>query len=814
MGTKSNVKEVSVKKKNSFDRNRKIISWLLIFATIMGVICRLVIEEVQSEKSMDYNIKNNYFNQLEVYQKLENFSMDIASDVLVGAYKKDPTEYIKNLNKNKLKMTKEINDEIAEFEFDFITNIQNSYIDILNDEELKVFKEKQEANEIAQTDKYKKQKAEIEFSNEVLKEIFKEDEDRIKGIKNLNESMKKSFEVNKKVYDTKLKNIDELYKIATEIVNKEGNVQRKFNVGYHLAKNVDANIKETLVFKDEIYAKNSSQYSGIFFNNFMTENGPFTAYGGNLHGDISSGIYFKDVTNALEMVGYDMEKGKYTLSLSADEKLLTTGEFAKLYNNHVEYTKKQYQYLEGNLNNILIILGIGILLGLLLYKVALLKLYRKIPLGFLVGPFLVYTFIIGGGAYYQIDLAVISSVGLMLFISDLRFISKFGFSARFEAEKKILCNQKFKKVTDRSVNKVIEKTKNIDKDTFKNIDFNKMAMFYSKNEKKINYALLIPLSSMVFMAIIFILNSYSTIIVLGGSAVLLIFTVGYILILCRNTRLEKEIKEIELATKKIVEGDFDIRFNEDKISSLNNTRKNLVGIDKGFKIAIQDELKSEKMKAELITNVSHDLKTPLTSIISYVDLLQKEGITDDEKKAYIKILDHKSKRLKVLIEDLFEASKAATGNIKLNIETIDVNSVLRQTIAEFKEKIDESKLDFKITIPEQKVFLQLDGARTWRIFENLIGNALKYSMDRTRVYIDLLDYEDKVIFEIKNISGYELNCSPDELKERFKRADESRNTEGSGLGLAIANSLTELQGGRLDIAIDGDLFKVRIIFEK
>ncbi|MGL4655442.1 MAG: sensor histidine kinase [Sarcina sp.] len=818
MGIKSNVKEVSVKKKSSFDKYRKVMCWLLILFTIVGTGFCIIDIDRNAKSSMKYNIDTNYFRQLEVYQKLESFSMDIASDVLVGAYKRNPTEYIKNLNKNKLKMTKEIKAELAEFEFDFITNVESSYNDILSDEELKVFKEKQKSKEITEEDKYKKKKNEIEVSNEILKEMLKEDEERIKAIEDLNESMKKSFVSEKNVYDTKLKNIDELYKIAMEIGNKEGNVQRKSKVGYHLAKNVDPNMEETLIFKDEIYAKNSAYYTGVFFNNFMTENGPFTAYGPFIGGEISSGVYFRDIIDALQMVGYDMENGKYTLSLSADKALLTTGEFAKLYNNHLEYTKNEYQYLDGNLENTLMILGVGILLGLLLYKIALFRLYRKIPLGFVIGPLIIFSFIILGAAYYTIEAAIGSSVGLMLFISDLRFISKFGFSSRFEIEKKICCkvfgDEKLKKVTTGSIDRIVDGVKSIDKDTFKKIDFNKMKKFYGRNDEMINYMLVIPLGIIIFMVSIFALNFYSILVLIVTFIVVVIFVIGYILILCKNIRLKKELREIELATKKIVEGDFDISFDDGKISALNNIKENLVGIDKGFKIAIEDELKSEKMKAELITNVSHDLKTPLTSIISYVDLLQKEGITEDEKKAYIKILDHKSKRLKVLIEDLFEASKAATGNIKLNIENIDINSVLRQTLAEFKEKIDEAQLDFKITIPEHKVFLNLDGARTWRIFENLIGNALKYSMNRTRVYVDLFDYEDRVIFEIKNISGYELNCSPNELKERFKRADESRNTEGSGLGLAIANSLTELQGGRLDIFIDGDLFKVKICFNK
>lgn len=279
-------------------------------------------------------------------------------------------------------------------------------------------------------------------------------------------------------------------------------------------------------------------------------------------------------------------------------------------------------------------------------------------------------------------------------------------------------------------------------------------------------------------------------------------------------KLNQELRQIEKATENIANGKFNIKFEKTKTKKLDNIRKNLSNIDKGFKIAIDDEIKSERMKSELITNVSHDLKTPLTSIINYVDLLQRDNLTDKDKEQYVRILDNKSKRLKVLIEDLFEAAKASTGNIELNIEKINIVSVLRQTMGEFTEKIESEKLDFKVNIPDHKIILDLDGARMWRVFENLIANTLKYSLEGTRVYIDLKETDSEVIFEIKNISGYELNCDVNELKERFKRADISRNTEGSGLGLSIANSLVELQGGRLDINIDGDLFKVKVSFKK
>ena len=221
------------------------------------------------------------------------------------------------------------------------------------------------------------------------------------------------------------------------------------------------------------------------------------------------------------------------------------------------------------------------------------------------------------------------------------------------------------------------------------------------------------------------------------------------------------------------------------------------------------------MKSELITNVSHDLKTPLTSIINYVELIKKEeDISPEYLKDYVNVLDSKSKRLKILIEDLFEASKASSGNIELNMEKIDLTQLLRQSIGEMEEKLSEAKLNLKINVPEEKTYIRADGRRLYRVLENLLGNISKYSLPNTRVYIDIIEEDGKVKLTMKNISSYELNFDPDEIMERFKRADDSRNTEGSGLGLAIARDLVNLQGGTFSIDIDGDLFKSIVEFDE
>ncbi|MDT8715691.1 HAMP domain-containing histidine kinase [Clostridium sp. 19966] len=233
-----------------------------------------------------------------------------------------------------------------------------------------------------------------------------------------------------------------------------------------------------------------------------------------------------------------------------------------------------------------------------------------------------------------------------------------------------------------------------------------------------------------------------------------------------------------------------------------------------FKKSLENELKSERLKTELITNVSHDLRTPLTSIINYVSLLKNDNVAEEEKKAYIEVLDKKSQRLKIIIEDLFEASKMSSGSVKLEMEKVDISELLRQSLGEFNEKIEKSNLTFREKIPAEEIFIILDGKKTWRVFQNLISNALKYSQPNSRVYVELENLEDRVIIIIKNMASYEMNFDVDEIFDRFKRGDKARSTEGSGLGLSIAKSIVELENGSMHIDIDGDLFKVTVEFFK
>ena len=274
----------------------------------------------------------------------------------------------------------------------------------------------------------------------------------------------------------------------------------------------------------------------------------------------------------------------------------------------------------------------------------------------------------------------------------------------------------------------------------------------------------------------------------------------------KYVRQEEMLKE---TLKKIYDGDTNVHINEQELEgALKEMAIYINDIAGGFKNAIEENLKAERLKTELITNVSHDIKTPLTSIINYVDLLKKEDIKDEKIREYIDILDVKSQRLKKLTEDLVEASKASSGNVKLNIESINIKELINQTIGEFKDRLESRNLQIETDMPNEDVRIDADNRYMFRIMENLFSNISKYAQENSRVYIDVKKTNKKVNISIKNISKDRLNISSDELMQRFVRGDKSRYTEGSGLGLSIAKSLTELQKGTFDIVIDGDLFKV------
>ena len=305
------------------------------------------------------------------------------------------------------------------------------------------------------------------------------------------------------------------------------------------------------------------------------------------------------------------------------------------------------------------------------------------------------------------------------------------------------------------------------------------------------------------------LFTYSVIYIVGGFLKRVI-TSGKDPRLC--TRKARERIEIQEAIEAIASGALDTKLDVEKFhgqerdiaAAVNNIRA-------GLSDAIMDRIRNERMKADLITNVSHDIKTPLTSIINYVDLLQKAQ-TEEERKEYLEVLDRQSQRLKKLIDDLMDMSKASTGNMTVDITRVDAVEAVNQALGEFADKLDRAMLSPVFRHDDASVPMMADGRLVWRVLSNLLGNAVKYAMPGTRLYIDLSQMGGKVLLSVKNISREELNIGADELMERFVRGDGSRNTEGSGLGLNIAKSLMELQKGELQLLVYGDLFKVTLIF--
>ena len=265
--------------------------------------------------------------------------------------------------------------------------------------------------------------------------------------------------------------------------------------------------------------------------------------------------------------------------------------------------------------------------------------------------------------------------------------------------------------------------------------------------------------------------------------------------------------------KRITDGELSYKIPKEKLHGDQKTMAQYINrIGDGLDAAVEKSLKDERLKTELITNVSHDLKTPLTSIINYVDLLKRKNFTDPEVLKYLEVLDAKAHRLKSLTEDVVEASKASTGNLTLEMTDINFVEMLYQVMGEFEERLADRHLTLMTHFPDTPAMISADGRRMWRILENLFGNILKYAMENTRVYAEVLLKHDQVIFTLKNISAQPLNIPAEELTERFIRGDVARNTEGSGLGLSIAQSLTQLQGGTFELYLDGDLFKVCLKF--
>ncbi|NLW43961.1 MAG: HAMP domain-containing histidine kinase [Syntrophomonadaceae bacterium] len=329
------------------------------------------------------------------------------------------------------------------------------------------------------------------------------------------------------------------------------------------------------------------------------------------------------------------------------------------------------------------------------------------------------------------------------------------------------------------------------------------------------YFLLAAVTVLALFSVFFLLQSVGTGNSISFIMSLILAATGVYLIIRYMKRFQQTVTSMGQVVdhiELIKHGDFNTRLELPEDDDMYQTAINLNSIQEGMSNAVEEKMKSERMKVELITNVSHDLKTPLTSIISYIDLLAKEEGLPEHVNDYISILAQKSERLKNLIQDLFDLSKASSDSMALDLEKLDLARLIHQTMGDMEEQITASNLAFRLNIPDRPVIIESDGGKLRRVLENLISNALKYSLPGSRVFIDLVTTDGEAIATIKNTANYEMDFTPDDIMQRFVRGDESRSTEGSGLGLSIARSFTEICGGKFSITIDGDLFKVELRF--
>ena len=325
---------------------------------------------------------------------------------------------------------------------------------------------------------------------------------------------------------------------------------------------------------------------------------------------------------------------------------------------------------------------------------------------------------------------------------------------------------------------------------------------------------LIPKATLIIFAILFVEFLWMVGFGSGGSFMIFSWFIERAVLVLLTAYVLLCMKKLLKAGEELSQGNLDYRVDTAKMrGSLKEHGEQLNRIGEGMNKAVNERMRSEHFRTELITNVSHDIKTPLTSIINYVDLLEKEEIDNEKAREYLEVLSRQSARLKKLIDDLIEASKASTGNLNVSLERCELGVLIDQCAGEYAEKLKAAGLELVVTKPEEPVTIMADGRHMWRVFDNLLNNVCKYAMAGTRVYINLDKEAGRATVTFRNISAQQLNISGDELMERFVRGDSSRNTEGSGLGLSIARSLVQLQKGELELTVDGDLFKVTLKFK-
>jgi signal transduction histidine kinase len=664
--------------------------------------------------------------------------------------------------------------------YSYCENLNNFYVYYkdYNDKfgESKASKEDMDGLKLFYEDKLKNKQIEIE--NSYRNEIAEKSPDKDKLNKVLDEKNKKIQEAikeNTKSDEEIKKEVASRYDKDYESIKKS--IQSRNDIKYYIKNKKTNEIYHNLTGNSTIeeYIKNESLFT-IEFPLKYNENKEFKS---------TNRIFQNSSWEGYVMIPKGLDSGSYILS------------------NYKYYNSVRSRVIkEGIIGSASLIIGLLILIGIkkdekikVTFVEKIKNLYKKLPIDLMAFMFIIYTVIM---LIYLINLNFFyKPLGIQHFIKIIILsIYVLYFILNFKAFIKLIKNKK--ELLIKWKRSLIYRFINVTKETIviRNIKIQILAITA------------VTIIIALFTIIVFVLMGHS--IILG-----LIISISYIILLLHYMFKKADyLNEILKGTEKIISGNLDYVIEEKGKNYLSKIAYNINNMKTGYKKSLKSQVKSERLKSELITNVSHDLKTPLTSIINYINLLKKENLSQDERDGYIAVLDRKAERLKVLIEDLFEASKMSSGSVELNIEKVDVAALLEQSIAELDEKIKKATLTLRVKYANKHVYANLDGKKTWRVFENLINNIIKYSQAGTRVYIDLIEEDNKILIIMKNVSSYEMDFDAEEIFERFKRGDKSRNTEGSGLGLAIAKSIVELQGGKLNIEIDGDLFKAIVQFDK
>lgn len=533
---------------------------------------------------------------------------------------------------------------------------------------------------------------------------------------------------------------------------------------------------------------------GLLFIRSYPYNGEYLSSGDSL--PYIDGVY-EDIMNQINSIMFTEFKGKIAISKTAPATHPVIAEY-----NHYQVMQKMI-YMYGLLSVLTLLISLflfkKIKIGQPVLATSVVKVYHRIPID-IKAALIVIT---GIGLLLQLE--VFMNQLLYFDYKDIDFIRNcvvYLLSISFFMGLILLQGKDFVQVIQGNVQAEWKKTL-----LYRNI----RGLQYFFLNRSVGWKILILLMIIFFAG-------------LGLAGVLLSFELALIyipllivIVLPTVVYIGNQIGRFNIMVKTTddwVKGNLESELVDQGNSVLARLARNMNMLKYGVKTSKKVAVKSERLKTELITNVSHDLRTPLTSIITYTELLKTPDLTEEDRGAYIQIIDRKSKRLKVLIDDLFEVSKMTSGNIELIKERADIVQLLQQSLAEHDEAIQKSGLQFRISNLKKPIFAVVDGQKLWRVFDNLIGNILKYSLENTRVYISLVDSPEQVEINFKNVTKYELSENIDELFERFKRGDTSRHTEGSGLGLAIAKSIIDLHEGQLNIEVDGDLFKVIIYLKK